>query len=189
MYLISIFLLLAFGEVARCQIYFNLRGSNTPETVSELNVDKYLGDWYQVYGAPTNIIFQGYGKCITAQYGALQNGCVSVLNSQINSKNELDQISGYAYYTNTSEPGKLTVRLDGVPVDSPYWVVKLGEVIHEQYEYSIISVPSGISLWVLTRDINNFFNKYDKEVRNYLDSNNFKYEKIIQDNTCAYFFK
>lgn len=189
MYFINIFLVLFFSQMTNCQLLNNLRGSNSPICVNELDVDKYLGNWYQVYGAPTNVIFQGEGKCLTAQYGLLNNGYVSVLNSQINSKNKLEQISGYAYYKNTSEPGKLSVHLDGVPVESPYWVVKLGEVINEQYQYSIISVPSGISLWVLARDINNFYDKYDKEVKQYLDSNNFKYETIIQDDTCEYYFQ
>ena len=124
--------------MSNCQLLNNLRGSKSPEVVKELDVNKYLGNWYQIYGAPTNVIFQGYGKCLTAQYGLLENGDVSVLNSQINSNNELEQISGYAYYTNTSEPGKLSVHLDGVPVDSPYWVVKLGEELNGQYQYSII---------------------------------------------------
>jgi len=166
----------------------NLRGSNTPDVVNELDVEKYLGNWYQIYGAPTNVIFQGYGQCITAEYGLLDNGDVSVLNSQINSDYELEQISGYAYYTNTSEPGKLSVHLDGVPVDSPYWVVKLGEELNGQYQYSIISVPSGVSLWVLARNIEDFYDKYDEEVKEYLNENSFKYETIIQDESCEYYF-
>ena len=166
----------------------NLRGSNTPDVVNELDVEKYLGNWYQIYGAPTNVIFQGYGECLTAEYGLLDNGDVSVLNSQINSDYELEQISGYAYYTNTSEPGKLSVHLDGVPVDSPYWVVKLGEELNGQYQYSIISVPSGVSLWVLARNIEDFYDKYDEEVKEYLNENSFKYETIIQDDSCEYYF-
>lgn len=167
----------------------NLRGHMTPETIQEIDVNKYLGNWYQIYGAPTNYIFQGYGKCLTAQYGLLENGYVSVINSQLNSNEELEQINGYAYYTNTSEPGKLTVHLDGVPVDSPYWIVKLGEIIDKQYQYSIITVPSSISLWVIARDIDSFNQKYSKEVIDYLNDNNFKYTSIIQDDNCEYFFK
>lgn len=189
MYFINIFLLLLLTQYANCHMSTNLRGSKTFDTVKELDINSYLGNWYQIYGAPTNVLFQGYGKCLTAQYGSLEDGNVSVLNSQINVNNELEQISGYGYYTNTSEPGKLTVHLDGVPVDSPYWVVKLGEVIDDQYQYSIISVPSGISLWVITRDIEYFYKKYDEEVKKYLDDNNFKYQTIVQDDTCEYFFK
>jgi apolipoprotein D and lipocalin family protein len=184
MYFINIFLLFILSRIS----YSQLSVLNKPDTVSNLDINKYVGNWYQIYGAPTNVIFQGYGKCITAEYGLLENGNVSVLNSQLNSKDELEQISGYAYYTNISEPGKLTVHLDGVPVDSPYWVVKLGEVVNEQYQYTIISVPSGISLWVLARDVNQFYNNYDEEVLTYLDDNNFNYKSIVQDETCKYFF-
>ena len=31
------------------------------ETVSSININNYLGNWKQLYQAPTNIIFQGYG--------------------------------------------------------------------------------------------------------------------------------
>ena len=55
-----------------------------PTTVTELDVNQYVGRWYQVYGAPTNTIFQGYGKCVTADYGILPSGNVSVVNSQLN---------------------------------------------------------------------------------------------------------
>lgn len=188
MYYINLLFVFFLFQTGYSIILNNLRGSNTPDVVSELDVEKYLGNWYQIYGAPTNVIFQGYGECLTAEYGLLDNGDVSVLNSQINSNDELEQISGYAYYTNTSEPGKLSVHLDGVPVDSPYWVVKLGEELNGQYQYSIISVPSGVSLWVLARNIEDFYDKYDEEVNEYLNENSFKYETIIQDDSCEYYF-
>ncbi len=156
-----------------------------PTTVTELDVNQYVGRWYQVYGAPTNTLFQGWGKCITADYGILPSGNVSVVNSQLNKQNELEQISGYAYSENPYEPGQFTVHLDGVPVDSPYWVVKLGEVIDNQYAYSIITTPSGISNWVLARNLTDFATKYDSEVVEYLNGNNYKFVPISQDD-CDY---
>lgn len=189
MYLTSILFVLFCLNYIKSDIILNLRGFKSPKTIDDINVNEYIGNWYQIYGSPTNYIFQGYGKCLTAQYGLLENGNVSVINSQLNTNNQLEQISGYAYYTNTSEPGKLTVHLEGVPVDSPYWIIKLGEVINDEYQYSIISVPSGVSLWVIARDINVFYQNYDKEVKQYLDENNFNYKPIVQDNTCEYFFK
>jgi lipocalin len=161
-------------------LFLIIEGSNV---VTELNIENYLGHWYQVYGAPTNVIFQGNGTCITADYGLLDNGFVSVLNSQINDNNVLETISGYAYYKDLSEPGKLTVHLDGVPVDSPYWVVKLGEIINNEYQYSVITTPSGISLWVLARDVTEFFYYYDDEVKHFLDQNKYKYQ-LIEQNDC-----
>ena len=155
--------------------------------VSQLDIKKYLGHWSQVYQAPTNVIFQGYGTCITADYGLLDNGNINVINTQINKNNEIEQINGYGYYKNISEPGKLTVHLEGVPVDSPYWIVKLGEIKNNQYQYSIITTPSGISLWVLVRDITTFFELYNKEVVDFLNDYNFKYETVSQNN-CNYNF-
>jgi apolipoprotein D and lipocalin family protein len=157
-----------------------------PETVPELDVEKYTGRWYQVLGSPTNEIFQGYGTCLTADYGLLSNGSVSVLNSQLDKNGNLEQIAGHAYYKNTSEPGKLTVYLEGTPFDGPYWVVKLGEVKNEQYQYSIITVPSQISLWVITRDVQEFYNEYAQTVTSYLDTQKYHYETIVQDANCKY---
>jgi lipocalin len=153
----------------------------TPTTVEKVEIDKYLGDWYQVYGSPTNIIFQGYGKCITANYEMQPDGNISVLNSQLNVKNELEQITGYAYYTNASEPGKLTVHLDGTPVDAPYWIVSLGEVKYGKYQYSVVTSPSGISLWVLARNVKTFMQNYAEEVTTYLDEQGYKYVEIEQN--------
>ena len=157
-----------------------------PETVPRLEVEKYAGRWYQVFGAPTNEIFQGYGTCLTADYGLLSNGSVSVLNSQLDKNGNLEQIAGYAYYKNISEPGKFTVYLEGTPFDGPYWVVKLGEVKNNQYQYSIITVPSQISLWVIARNVQDFYSEYATTVKIYLDSQKYNYETIVQDVTCKY---
>lgn len=152
------------------------------ETVKELDVNKYLGTWYQVYGAPSNVLFQGYGECIQADYGLMENGQISVLNSQINRKGELDTIGGYAYVKNETEPGQLTVHLDGTPVDAPYWVVDLGPVENDEYQHSIVTSPSGKSMWALVRDLNNYD---DEAIVQYLDENEFKYVEIEQ-NDCVY---
>lgn len=164
-----------------------VNGKNIPNTISYIDITNYLGHWIQAYQSPTNVIFQGYGTCITADYGVLDNGNINVVNTQIDENNEIEQINGYAYYKNITEPGKLTVHLDGVPVDSPYWIIKLGEIKNNQYQYSIITTPSGISLWVLVRDINTFFELYDTEVTDFLNQYNFKYTSVIQNN-CNYKF-
>jgi lipocalin len=156
--------------------------SKSIPTISSIDVNSYLGHWIQVYEAPTNSLFQGYGTCITADYGLLENGNVNVINTQLNENHQIEQINGYAYYKNISEPGKLTVHLEGVPVDSPYWIVKLGEIKDNQYQYSIITTPSGVSLWVLVRDLDNFSNLYDKEITDFLNNYQFKYRPVSQDN-------
>ena len=163
-------------------LYVLTNGKTLPDVVSKVSVPSYLGHWNQIYQAPTNVIFQGYGTCITADYGLLDNGNINVINTQLDEKNEIEQITGYAYYKNASEPGKLTVHLEGVPVDSPYWIVKLGEIVDNQYQYSIITTPSGISLWVLVRDIDVFMKYYNKEVLDFLEQYDFKYTSVEHSN-------
>jgi lipocalin len=158
-----------------------LSSKNIPNTVTSFNLDSYLGHWINIYASPTNFIFQGYGKCLTADYGVLDNGNISVINKQLDKNNNSEVISGYAYYKNKSEPGKLNVHFDGVPVDGPYWIVQLGEIIDNQYQYSIVTAPFGISLWVLVRDLDVYYKYYDDEVKKFLDDYEFEYITISQD--------
>jgi lipocalin len=169
-----------FFTTSACVRAFN------PVTVPELDVDKYTGRWYQVLQAPTNTIFQGEGTCLTADYGLNANGTVSVLNAQVDKNGNLEEISGYAYYKNASEAGKLTVYLQGTPFDGPYWVVKLGEEKNMEYQYSIITVPSQISLWVIVRNVNDYTKYYETEITNYLNAQKYHYETVVQNSNCKY---
>lgn len=36
-------------------------------------------------------------------------------------------MTGHAYTKDASKPGQLTVHLDGLPVDGPYWVLAVGD--------------------------------------------------------------
>jgi len=163
------------------QSFFFIVKSNNFTTVSELDLPKYMGHWYQVYAAPFDFTFQGYGKCITAAYEITGSNNVSVLNAQYNRDDEYEEIKGYAFYKNISEPGQLSVYLEGTPVIAPYWVLHLGDVENNEYQYSIISVPHGPSLWVLTRNVLKFFYLYDEEVKKILDEYSFKYIKVQQN--------
>uniref|UniRef100_A0A6C0AU29 Lipocalin/cytosolic fatty-acid binding domain-containing protein n=1 Tax=viral metagenome TaxID=1070528 RepID=A0A6C0AU29_9ZZZZ len=155
---------------------------NNFTTVSELDVSLYTGHWYQVYAAPVDFTFQGPGKCITADYGILGNNNVSVYNYQENLQTgSPESISGYAFYKNLSEPGQLSVYLEGAPFIAPYWVLNLGPVSNNQYSWSIVSVPFGSSLWVLARNVELFFSKYDDDVVKLLNQYGFKYFIVEQD--------
>ncbi|CAN0309174.1 unnamed protein product, partial [Ectocarpus sp. 12 AP-2014] len=66
---------------------------------------------------------------------------------------ELVEMTGHAYTKDGSKPGQLTVHLDGLPVDGPYWVLAVGD---EQgtgsYPWAIVSDPFRAFLFVLVRD-------------------------------------
>ena len=135
--------------------------------VNDLDIEIYAGRWYQVYKDHFDMTFQGEGSCAVADY-TLIDGNIGVLNSQINKNGKVSQIKGSAFYEDNNSGGELSVMLDGVPKTMPYWVIELGPIVDNQYEYSIISDDKRISLFVLTRDVDRFYEKYDKEVQEFL---------------------
>ncbi len=176
LYLVSNFLLFL-------NVYaISLRGTQIP-TVSELDVNKYLGHWYTMYVNKYDwIITKSIGKCMTADYSLSDDPeLISVYNRQINLDGQLSDISGYAYIPDSSEPGQLKVGLDGVPVEGDYWIIDL----EENYQYSIVSDRRALSLFVLARNPDYFYSYYDKEVRNKLDNFGFDYIRVDQQN-CTY---
>jgi apolipoprotein D and lipocalin family protein len=168
-------------------IYFGL---SMVTTVKTLNLESYEGRWYQIYGNNFDQLFEKFASCITADYSIIPSGNVSVLNSQYE-KDKIVQIEGYAYYGNTNKnpnlfPGQLTVHLDGVPRDSPYWIYDLGPVIDNKYEWAIVSDPVMLSLFVLARDVENFYEKYDSEVLSILTKYGFNDIVTVNHNNCEY---
>ena len=142
---------------------FNCCYSKDYKAVDNLNLDQYIGKWYQVYQDNFNKLFQGNGRCATAEYDIVATNNISVYNEQINTKNEYDSISGSAYYKDGDCCGYLTVKLDGSP-EAPYWVLELGPVVNGLYDYSIVSDDKALSLFVLARNVENFYKLYDNDV-------------------------
>lgn len=159
-------------------------------TVRTLDLEKYEGRWYQIYGNNFDQLFEKFSSCITADYSILPTGNVSVINSQYN-KDHLEQIYGYAYYASTNPnsklfPGQFTVHLDGVPHDAPYWVYNLGPESNGLYDWSIVSDPTKLSLFVLARDVSTYYEKYNDEVKNILTEYGFDNLVKVSHENCEY---
>ena len=138
------------------------------KAVSELDLEKYVGKWYEVYQNNFDKVFQGNGKCAFANYGLMENGKVSVLNSQL-LNGKTDSIAGYAYYKDNDCCGYLTVNLNNIP-EAPYWVLELGPIVDDLYDYSIVSDDKNLSLFVLTRDVDRFYKLYNDDILNSLET-------------------
>lgn len=157
--------------------------------VETLNLKEYLGRWYQVYGDLPDDAFEGKASCIIADYSLQNKTTVDVLNSQTSPKGKLQQIKGIAYYDDGNSGGQLTVQLANLP-PAPYWVVELGPVENDMYQYSIVSDDKKLSLFVLARNVSEFNEKYDTIVLKQLDDLGFntyinKPIPVNQDN-CSY---
>jgi lysozyme C len=159
-------------------------------TVKTLDVESYTGRWFQIYGNNFDQLFEKFGSCITADYGLLPSGNISVLNSQYE-KDKLVQINGYAYYSEKNKspklfPGQLAVHLDGVPNDSPYWIYDLGPKNSSKYEWAIVSDPIMLSLFVLARDVESYYEEYNNEVLSILSNYGFENLVTVSHDNCKY---
>jgi apolipoprotein D and lipocalin family protein len=144
--------------------------------VSELNTSQYLGRWYQVYSDLfVDATFENSSFCDTADYGLNPNGTVSVWNRerQFNVTGPERQIFGWAGTENLTRPGELTVHLQTTAFPAPYWVYQLGPVHDDEYQYSIVSDPFKLTLFVLARNVSTFMEKYNTKVTDYLTEQGF----------------
>mmetsp|Transcript_116832 Transcript_116832/g.251126 ORF Transcript_116832/g.251126 Transcript_116832/m.251126 type:complete len:209 (+) Transcript_116832:23-649(+) len=169
------------------------------DTVDELDVNAYVGQWYQMYA--DQLVYSTIepdAYCVTATYALQDDGSISVHNYQTTGSptEGADTIDGSAYIPDPSEPGKLSVSFDTVDngAGAPYWVLDLGPINADGlYDWSIVSDPFTAYLFVLARDITTFNEKYDEEVTSKLTELGFtkKFNTPIatyQEDDCVYDF-
>lgn len=103
--------------------------------------ERYAGLWYEVASFP--VPFQAGCKNTQADYRLTGEGTLSVRNACFRN-GTLSVIEGTA---TVSGPGRLKVRLDGVPFAADYWVLW----VDEDYRTAVVGTPSGRAGWVLNR--------------------------------------
>ena len=103
---------------------------------------RYSGRWYEVASFPTP--FQAGCTNTQADYQVIDDGRLNIRNSCLRN-GALSVIEGSAEVVG---PGRLEVRLDGVPVRADYWVLW----VDEGYRTAVVGTPSGRAGWVLNRD-------------------------------------
>jgi lipocalin len=142
-----------------------------PDTVDELDLNKYVGLWYQMEAdAIVMETFEKDSYCSTALYGLNADNTVSVHNyATIGAPNGTTYvIDGYAYGSNPDEPGQLKVHFDSddaAPFDAPYWVLALGPVNADNlYDWAIVSDNFSAFLFVLARDVNTYNTVYKSDI-------------------------
>jgi len=120
-----------------------------PETVKPVTgfeLDRYLGKWYEI--ARLDHSFERGLTQVTAEYGLMDDGAVSVLNRGFSeSDKEWQDAEGKAYFVDSESEGYLKVSFFG-PFYGSYVVFELD---HENYQYAFISGPNTKYLWLLAR--------------------------------------
>lgn len=115
-----------------------------PEPAKAVDPARYAGLWYE-YARYENRFERGCDG-VTAQYGVLPDGKISVLNT-CRKDGKVKQSDGKARPVGDPLKAKLKVSFFGPFYFGDYWVLDHAD----DYSWSIVGEPSGKYLWILTR--------------------------------------
>jgi len=114
--------------------------------VAHFNADKYLGKWYEI--ARLDHSFERDLTKVSATYSLREDGGIRVINRGYDAqKQQWKEADGKAYFVNSADQGYLKVSFFG-PFYGAYIVVELDQ---ENYQYSLVSGPDKLYLWILSR--------------------------------------
>ena len=117
--------------------------SKALEVVPHVELEKYLGKWYEIAHLPAK--FQEGCNETTATYTLLDNGTISVLN-ECKRNDKVKLARGKAKVVDKTTNAKLKVTFFW-PFYGDYWIIKLGN----DYDYSVVGTPNRKYLWILSR--------------------------------------
>jgi apolipoprotein D and lipocalin family protein len=121
-------------------------GAKPLETVSQVDIERYLGKWYEIarYEAP----FQQGCVASQATYSLNTDGTLKVVNECRDKTldGKLRKAVGKAWVVDTVSNAKLKVQFFW-PFKGDYWIIDLGK----DYEYTVVSEPKRQFLWILSR--------------------------------------
>jgi apolipoprotein D and lipocalin family protein len=124
-------------------VYLAKEEHNMLEVVPHVELEKYLGKWYEIAHLPFR--FEDGCSDITATYSLSNDGNVSVLNECIKD-GKLKQAKGKAKVVDKSTGAKFKVSFFW-PFSADYWIIDLGK----DYDYAVVGGPSRKYLWILSR--------------------------------------
>jgi apolipoprotein D and lipocalin family protein len=117
------------------------------ETVSNVDLKKYSGKWYEIASFPQP--FQKGCHCTTAEYTLTNRDYVIVENrcNRDSVTGKLSHVKGKAFVQKNSGNAKLKVQFFW-PFRAKYWIIDLAD----DYSYSVVSHPNRKYLWILSRE-------------------------------------
>ena len=124
----------------------NRDGSKPLTTVAKVDLDRYLGRWYEIARFENSFEKGCYG--VTATYSRKADGSIKVLNrclqGSLTGPEEIAE--GSATVADKATNAKLNVSFFW-PFSGDYWVIGLAD----DYSWALVGEPSGRYLWILAR--------------------------------------
>jgi apolipoprotein D and lipocalin family protein len=123
-----------------------LPGARPLEAVDTLDVDRYLGRWYEIERYPTS--FQKGLVGVTAEYSRRPDGDIEVVNrGRVGTLDGREKSArARAWVPDPDEPARLRVRFFW-PFAADYWVIALDP----EYRWAVVGEPGRRYLWILSR--------------------------------------
>jgi apolipoprotein D and lipocalin family protein len=113
------------------------------ETVAHVELDKYLGKWYEIAVFPQN--FEKGCTNTTAEYSMMDDGKIAIKNScLVDGKPKV--IEGKAQVTDKKTNARLEVQF-AWSFSGKYWIIALAP----DYSYAVVGHPNRKYLWILGR--------------------------------------
>lgn len=121
-----------------------------PETVSQVDLDRYVGTWYEIARLPNSFQDQCAGN-VTADYNRLDDGNIEVVNRCVDKKGVLDEAHGVARVVDRSSNAKLEVSFVSLfgwrLFWGDYWILYLDD----DYSHVVVGTPNRKYAWILAR--------------------------------------
>lgn len=116
------------------------------EVAKNVDLDKYLGEWYEIARLPTSFEKNCYST--KAIYSKNTDGTIKVEN--ICHKRDVDgpvkSVTGKAFVGENGNTAKLKVQFFW-PFKGDYWILD----VEDNYKYSLVGEPSRKNMWILSR--------------------------------------
>ena len=123
------------------------RTSPELQVVPYVDVERYLGKWYEIARYPHSFEEGCFGA--TAFYEKVSEAEIRVTNQcrQDAFDGKLNEAVGKAFIADKNSTAKLKVQFFW-PFKGDYWIID----IDENYQHAIVSEPDRQYLWILSRD-------------------------------------
>ncbi len=150
----------------------------TMETVSYVDLNRFMGDWYVIANIPTFI--EKNATNAIESYSLNEKGQVNTeftfFQDSPNGEKKIYKPTGYIHNTETNAEWRMQFIW---PFKMPFYIIDLDK----EYSYTVIGIPSRKYVWIMARESVLADEIYDKIINNLsiIGYETSKIEKVIQE--------